>query len=707
MSSSPAHSEKRLLDRSNTHQPFISQLKQDTATPGLLSAIHAPSANARLDKDKENLSTHSSSEDSDRRLSLTPIHTTGIVLPAQHKGHLLQVKRTSLDSVSLSPLHKPEKVADVSILEPRKSPTAPSPLSPIREPLAATPSKQPTGSLSQHVREPLVATPSKQPTVSLSQHVREPLAATPSKQPTVSLSQHVLVPPLQTNVSSSSEFYEQFDDQLSLDASGNIAKKNVLDDSMVRELNELQDALKAAGLPQIEEESDSPPLTDEPYVAIMVEGKASPILSQDRAMSDLTTAVQKLTSDNASNDGIRREKDSQLQLDITDEFQSEQAPKSLEFQVQESGLQSTITISQQRPLHKQPTEPHPLATKQPTEPRPLATKQPTEPRPLATKQPTEPRPLTTKQPTEPRPLATKSKTSALRETLRVIASEELTSLSKGILYEEGRGKTSTHRGQFDVAEHNERLSVKSYDTPIPLEVVPTTVDHKENQRNRLSKTSSILTVHIPTGSHEDSSKLEEELADILSPSHDFLPPQVDYTCELSPKIPQKQLSQRKPPARDRQSNIGSVKRPFQVSSRLYPGPKPTPKAPTAKQTHKTKKSSLDISRKKIKRAARQKSPPIDIDTLQIPPVEMVARQIPPVEMVTRQIPPVEMVTRQSPPVEMVARQIPPVEMVTRQISPVDMVARRGGGECAGERAWQEEEKVHLHTYVRTYIYVSY
>lgn len=552
--SSSAHTEKRLLDRSNVHQqPFTSQLKQDPA--GLLSAIqphHTPNASARLDKDKENLSTHSSLEDSDRRLSLTPIHTKGLV-PAQHKGHLLQVKRHSLDSVTLSPIHKPEKVDDeMTICQSRKSPSTP-PLSPVREPLIVT----------------------QLPAVSSTQ-------------------QHTVVPPLKTNVSSSSESYEQLDNKLPLDASVTIDKSLLLNDSMVTEFNELQDALKAAGLPQIADRK-SPPIMDEPNVVSIQRDAMSPI-PQDWAISptpDLAV-TQKLTNEHSIHGDTKSQaKDDKWQNSERDSPRSE----PLEAQSGENyeKLRSAVTIPQQRPPREQSVEPRPLATTTAT-----------------------------------------SKRNALREALRVIAGEELTSLSKGILYEEGRDKSDTHSGGIDrpdETEHNEILSLNSSNSPSPLNVPVVTVDRRENT---LSDISSKPAIRIPTGSLTHSSQLEEELADILSPKDDPFTSETDDTQIQKSNRPQKQ-TQRKPPLKDRQSNIGSVRQPFQVSSRLYPGPKAPPKAPpkTARQGHRTQKSSMGVPPpKKIKRVARQKSLPLDTDTSCPAEIQFV-RQSPSVELVAR------------------------------------------------------------------------
>ncbi len=577
--SSSTYSETRLLDRSNTKQQFTSQPKQDAS---LLLAMQPSSSNGLLDKDKENLSTHSSLEDSERRLSLTPIHTKDFV-SAQRKGHLLQTKRDSLDNVTLSPLHKSEKAEEeMTLFLPKKSPTPP--LSPVREPPIAT----------------------------------------PIKQSTVSSSQHVLIPHLKTNNSSIPESYEplkekipldaseQVKDKLPLDASVNVDKSLLLDNSMITEFNELQDALKAAGLPQIAD-SEPPPRDNSPNIDNVREETMSP-LPQKRVLSPNVTASQPPVADPSvyvSTNSIL--KDNKLQNSTKD---SER--EWFDFQSQENvkKLYSTATRKQQF---------------------------------------VEPRPLTTTAP---------SKKSVLREALRVIAGEELTSLTKGILYEEGRSKFSTSNQK----DKTEKSQVEPSKSPIPLEVPIITVDQRESDRKPSLESLSKLTIRIPTGSLEENSKLEEELADILN---DPVTMAVDYTQAPVPKRPQKQLQQKPPVKNQHQSNIGSVSRPFQVSSRLYPGPKAPPKTLNTKHSGpRAQKLTAGIRPpRKIKRIPKPKYSPEQIDT----------------------------------------RQSPPEEMVTIQSPPEKTAARRGGGvcsECTVEKAecerWKKEwkeEKVYMYIYM--------
>ena len=102
-----------------------------------------------------------------------------------------------------------------------------------------------------------------------------------------------------------------------------------------------------------------------------------------------------------------------------------------------------------------------------------------------------------------------NKKSVLREALRVITSEELTSISKGLLY-------STDRNKSLQEEHHSPLEVDHSDQ--------SRVETKKKQPSPgvggpLKESSSVegpkLAIHIPTGSTESESKLVDELEDIL------------------------------------------------------------------------------------------------------------------------------------------------------------------------------------------------
>ncbi len=578
-----SHSQKRLLDLSNTHRPFAHLTEEGGFNPSPIPLHHALDVSGRINKDKENLSesAHSSLDDYDRRLSLTPIHPKGLA-PGREKIHTVPIKRTLVDNVSLSPLHKTEKPeVDISASQLRKQPPSSS-LSPVRESLLNT---------------------------------RLQLSST--KQSVANSPQHVLVPSLQENPSvlSRYESHEQREDNL-LDSNVGIDaqprdRSALLNDSMLTEFNELQDALKAAGLPQIAEKP-LPPENEEsqlnatsPTATCMSGGKMSPTLQNPEGTLDsVITAVQKLATVDQDLESIQTLRTANKTLEKAEEPLStgtEHTSMPLETQLQENASigHSPVPGIQSRPIHQQSMKPRSTDTDA-------------------------------------------SKKSMLREALRVIASEELTSVSRGILYEDSRSRSGAQQknGEFDRPNrtvhggtHPVEVSVgQRTDNKLVLSKVSPTPDHKKLETSPLFKEAPKLTVYVPTGSTESGSKLMDELADILNSTNDHQEPSSSKPTSHT-RVPRSRQSLKPPepnhPSKKLPDNIrGPNRRPFQVSSRLYPGPKAPPNTLSTKQGGaRTQKFSPGIPPpRKFKRVSRQKSPPADMVTRQSPPVEIVANR---------------------------------------------------------------------------------
>ncbi len=592
-SSSSSHSQKRLLDRSNTHRSFSDHLTEESGfNPSPIPLHHTPDISGRINSDKENLSgsAHSCLDDYDRRLSLTPIHPKGLA-SGREKMHTVPVKRTLVNNVSLSPLHKTEKPeVDISTSQLRKQPSSSSSFSPVRESLLNT-----------------------------------QLHLSSTKQFVANSPQHVLVPSLQQenrDTLSSSESYEQNEDKL-LDSNACIDAQPrdqsvLLNDSMLTEFNELQDALKAAGLPQIAEKP-LPPENEESQLNVtsptaIAGGKMSLTLQDRESTPDsVITAVQKLATvdqDLETVQTLRTENNTLEKAKEPSATRTEHTSMPLETQLRENAAKgcSPVPSILSRPIHQPFIEPHP------------------------------------EQATD----TGASKKSMLREALRAIASEELTSVSRGIMYEHSRTRSGAHEknGEFDRPNrtvhggtHTVEVSVsqRTDNKLIPSKVSPIS-DHKKLETSPLSEKAPKQTIHVPTGSLESSSKLMDELADILNSTDDYQPSSSEptsHTHELRSRQSQKPPEHNHPSKKLPDNNRGPNKRPFQVSSRLYPGPKAPPKTLTTKQGGaRTQKSSPGIPPpRKFKRVSRQKSPPVKIVANRSPPGDVVTTQSPPVEII--------------------------------------------------------------------------
>ena len=569
-STSSAHSTKRLLDRSNTHRQITEHSRAGSGFS--LSPIHSQPAKEPKrhgERDKENLSETGHNTSEQRLLApLTPIHHKDTSSSHPRVQAVSTKTHHTLDSVSLSPLHVADKQGRVD--PPGKIEKHPTPLSPVRDPalqsrLLSSPVRQSPASTEQHTVVPSLKQVRVSPSSSCESSVSQVMG------PLADAGQHTVAPSLpqaRVNISSSSEssvsqiMMAPTPKEVADIGTGATDQSRLPEDSMLDDFNELQDALKAAGLPQI---TDVPHHHSESVDKTSVEDPPKTKNGGRKSPEIVVVAASELTTSN-------------------EDLPNMIGPTRVDGDHHEHFLSREQTHSKEPKL-----EPDTVAKR------------------------------STKTQLGPSTDTGASKKSVLREALRVIAGEELTSISKGLLC--GTDRTSSHQ------EERHRPPKIDHSEPSSLRVE--TVQPAAQREGELLKESSSesiegpkLTIHIPTGSTENGTRLADELEDVLGrrelPEDSTHPP---YTASKPhdekamhhsrPRQSHKPLSAQTRPAvtKTQSSERGPLKRPFQVSSRLYPGPKAPPKVMKQGGPKSHKPTPGPHPPRRAKRAPKKSPPP--------------------------------------------------------------------------------------------------